>query len=350
VEVRLIEENYYGGGTNHGFTDDNGEIFGGAPANAHVRMEVGGGLILCGGILYNSEFITGGQEIDLGEISFSYSPGNARIIGTATDCSNNPLTNGKAFIIKNGICDVRPVINGNYSLTGVLCNTNVSANIFIQNNSDHHQSSTNTYSINYGDNNIPNITTCGNTIVGSSMVWMDRDLDVVRYRNGDPIPEVKDSLEWRNLTTGAWCWMNGDSAGNVGKYSRLYNWYAVNDSRGLAPEGWHIPNNQEWASYINLLGGFGVAGDKMKQAGTSNWYQGNQGTNESGFNGLPTGVKYSNGVSYSGQTIAGYWWSSTDHQSTNATIFMLWHNHPNVAQYYDFYNRNFGFSVRCLKD
>src|SRR5436190_5685295 len=74
-----------------------------------------------------------------------------------------------------------------------------------------------------------------------NQVWMLKNLDVTRYRNGDKIPYVKSPTEWAALTTGAWCWYKNDSATGA-VYGKLYNWFAVNDPRGLAPMGWHVPS------------------------------------------------------------------------------------------------------------
>lgn len=83
--------------------------------------------------------------------------------------------------------------------------------------------------------------------------WSTKNLDVVNYRNGDPIPQVTDATQWSNLTTGAWCWYNNDSAANAANYGRLYNWYALTDPRGLAPQGWHIPSDNEWNILVKNL-------------------------------------------------------------------------------------------------
>ena len=83
------------------------------------------------------------------------------------------------------------------------------------------------------------------TIVIGTQQWMRENLDVVTYRNGDIIPQVTDATAWAALTTGAWCYYNNDSA-NGAIYGKLYNWYAVNDTRGLAPTGWHVPTDAEW--------------------------------------------------------------------------------------------------------
>src|SRR5215831_16247905 len=92
-----------------------------------------------------------------------------------------------------------------------------------------------------------------------TQVWMNKNLDITHYRNGDPIPYVQGSAEWAALTTGAWCWFNNDSANGV-IYGKLYNWYAVNDPRGLAPAGWHMPSDSEWTKLQTFLGGDSVAG------------------------------------------------------------------------------------------
>ncbi|MBK9465523.1 MAG: fibrobacter succinogenes major paralogous domain-containing protein [Chitinophagaceae bacterium] len=92
------------------------------------------------------------------------------------------------------------------------------------------------------------------TIVIGTQQWMNNNLDVAFYRNGDPIPQVTDPTAWAGLTTGAWCYYNNDSTlGN--KYGKLYNWYAVNDPRGLAPQGWHIPSDAEWTALEALWAG-----------------------------------------------------------------------------------------------
>jgi hypothetical protein len=86
--------------------------------------------------------------------------------------------------------------------------------------------------------------------------------DITTYRNGDVIPEVTDNAQWNTLTTGAWCYYNNDSANNA-DYGKLYNWYAVNDPRGLAPAGWHVPSKDEWSNMVSALGGDSKAGGNL---------------------------------------------------------------------------------------
>ena len=185
------------------------------------------------------------------------------------------------------------------------------------------------------------------TIVIGTQQWMEKNLDVLTYRNGDIIPQVTDPTAWAALTTGAWCYYNNDVA-NGAIYGKLYNWYAVNDPRGLAPTGWHVPTDDEWTTLSTTLGGDAVAGGKMKVAGTTRWTTPNTGaTNESGFAGLPGGYRASYGTFYSVGS-SGIWWSSTENNTAGAWYRFLYHNDGTIVRYYD--DKKAGFSVRCLRD
>ena len=185
------------------------------------------------------------------------------------------------------------------------------------------------------------------TIVIGTQQWMRENLDVLTYRNGDIIPQVTDPTAWAALTTGAWCYYNNDVA-NGAIYGKLYNWYAVNDPRGLAPTGWHVPTDDEWTTLSTTLGGDAVAGGKMKVAGTTRWTTPNTGaTNESGFAGLPGGYRSFNGT-FNDVGSIGYWWSSTESNTSNAWYRGLYCNFGDINR--SFYNKKKGFSVRCLRD
>ena len=189
--------------------------------------------------------------------------------------------------------------------------------------------------------------------------WMKRNLDVDHYRNGDSIPEVRDSTEWKNLKTGAWCYYNNDPAmGAI--YGKLYNWYAVNDPRGLAPTGWHVPSDDEWnqleiclgmsPSYSDTIGQQGTdEGGKLKETGTSHWQVPNLGaTNSTMFSALPTGYRlYFNG-NFLQVGLDGNWWSSTEANLTQAWHRDLGYDYSKVNRH--FVNKGYGFSVRCVKD
>lgn len=185
------------------------------------------------------------------------------------------------------------------------------------------------------------------TINLGKQTWMSKNLEVSHYRNGDPIPEVQDWEEWKNLTTGAWCYYEINSEyGPV--YGKLYNWYAVNDTRGLIPEGWHVPTDAEWTTLTNYLGGTIVAGGAMKDI--SLWESPNTGaTNSSGFTALPGGCRLNDG-SFTSVYENGFWWSTSE-KNTTSTSF-------GIARYISFfgeeikkdvYIKQSGFSVRCVK-
>lgn len=179
--------------------------------------------------------------------------------------------------------------------------------------------------------------------------WMDKNLDVDRYRNGDPIPKVTDNTAWAALTTGAYCYYNNDSATYAATYGKLYNWFAVNDPRGLAPAGWHIPTDAEWTSIVTCLGGAFVAGGEMKETGTIHWQSPNYGaTNSSDFTGLPGGYRSYAGGLFDYVGIYGYWWSSTSQSSQGAWARRLSYNDVDVFTNND--AKKFGFSVRCVRD
>ena len=184
------------------------------------------------------------------------------------------------------------------------------------------------------------------TFTIGNQVWMAENLRVMHYRNGDAIPNVTDDVAWSGLTSGAYCWYDNDQSAN-GKYGILYNWYAVDDSRSLCPEGWHVPTHTEWTTLTTYLGGTSVAGGKMKS--TSNlWNSPNtDATNISNFSGLPGGIRTYDGFFFS-IGYYGYWWSSTEYSSDSAWFRELSYNNGFVNVYY--YNKQDGFSVRCLRD
>ena len=178
-----------------------------------------------------------------------------------------------------------------------------------------------------------------------TQVWMTKNLNVSRYRNGDPIPQVTNTSQWENLTSGAWCYYNNDPI-NGPIYGKLYNWYALSDPRGLTPVGWHIPSNIEWSTLISFLGGYYVAGGKMKA--TILWSSPNVGgNNSSGFSALPGGFRGSVGSFNIGRY--GFWWSMSEYTDTTSA----WNrelDYDDATARADYVSKYYGFSVRCIKD
>jgi uncharacterized protein (TIGR02145 family) len=187
-----------------------------------------------------------------------------------------------------------------------------------------------------------------NEIKIGTQVWAARNMnDLPYYRNGDPIPQVTEAVDWAEMTTGAWCYYNNDQA-NGKVYGKLYNWYAVNDPRGLAPLGWHIPSDAEWALLSTFLGGDSLSGGKLKEIGTAHWISPNTGaTNESGFTALPGGFRSSLDGSFNDFQYNGYWWTDTEN-SGFPWYRMMFCNYLTVYRNYE--NKKNGYSVRLIKD
>ena len=185
------------------------------------------------------------------------------------------------------------------------------------------------------------------SVLIGAQYWMTYNLDVSTYRNGDPIPYVSDPTIWGGLTYGAWCYYNNDPV-NGEIYGKLYNWYAVNDSRGLAPTGWHVPARVDWSVLTSNLGGYNVAGGRMKMAGTTIWTSPNTGAdNSSGFIGLPGGRRFNDGsFNYVGSE--GDWWSTQVGSGLFAWYHSLYDNSSFINNDTNF--KKSGFSVRCVKD
>ncbi|MFM7671278.1 MAG: fibrobacter succinogenes major paralogous domain-containing protein, partial [Bacteroidota bacterium] len=185
------------------------------------------------------------------------------------------------------------------------------------------------------------------TVTIGTQVWMTKNLDISTFRNGDPIPQAKTDEEWKKAgdnTQPAWCYYENDPA-NGAKYGKLYNWYAVSDSRGLAPVGYHIPSDDEWTILTDYLGGAEKAGAKMKSK--QGWAEDNNGTNSSGFSGLPGGFRSLVGTfGYIGKF--GGWWSFAEYSTDSAWYRYLSSNGGDVGRSLD--DKGEGFSVRCLWD
>lgn len=186
------------------------------------------------------------------------------------------------------------------------------------------------------------------TIVIGTQNWMRENLDVLTYRNGDLIPQVTDPAAWSSLTTGAWCFYNNSPIDAAG-YGKLYNWYAVNDPRGLAPQGWHVPSEAEWKTLSDKLGGDATAGGRIKTPGVTQWADGNAGaTNESGFTGLPGGLRQSAGGFGNLKTHA-YWWSTSEVDANTAMSRGVRFASAEFKRSVSF-SKKTGFSVRCIRD
>jgi len=211
------------------------------------------------------------------------------------------------------------------------------------------------------------------TVKIGDQLWMAENLKVTHYRNGDEIPNITNEEEWYNLNSiGAYCSYN-NSDSNKSVYGLLYNGYAVQDKRGLAPKGWHIPTDEEWMTLEKNLGvdeselqkyGFrtGDIGGRLKSKGTEYWREPNSGaTNETGFSALPGGCRESLDGIFKYMTRIACFWTCTgcSERKSGGRILKLDKNKHSWfrqirfdrASINRFSNRNIeGYSVRCVKD
>ena len=185
------------------------------------------------------------------------------------------------------------------------------------------------------------------TVTIGTQTWMAENLKVARYNDGAVIPNVTSATQWKELTTGALCdYMNTPSNSEI--YGKLYNWYAVNTGR-LSPQGWRVPNNSDWNTLRDYLGG-DAAGGKLKETGTTHWASPNVGaTNETGFTALPGSLRTRDGGFWPIGT-EGSWWSAT-HTGYNQWGAYYWGLNSDSPYFYDSNaNCNFGLSIRCIKN
>ncbi len=178
-------------------------------------------------------------------------------------------------------------------------------------------------------------------------VWMAKNLNVSTFRNGDTIPEAKSNKAWSSAgkkRKPAWCYYDNKAA-NGKKYGKLYNWYAVNDKRGLAPKGWHIPDADEWIALTDTLGGQIAAGNKMMT--DTDWISNPHATDSSGFTALPAGIRIYEGTFDNIPDKCGFW-SATDEDVMDALYMEIKDLSFTFTPEADF--KASGFSVRCLKN
>lgn len=188
------------------------------------------------------------------------------------------------------------------------------------------------------------------TIKYGVQVWMAGNLNVSSFRNGDIIPQATTDEEWANAAkagTPAWCYYENDPE-NGEKYGKLYNWFAINDPRGLAPEGWHIPTNMDWGTLVKNLKGVDMAGSSLKSA--AGW-KSKKGTNKIGFAAIPGGFRTQEGkFRESGQSCR--WWSNSVPVEVRPSnqIYSVVLEDTSVEVKYLKSEKGAGLSVRCEKD
>lgn len=184
-------------------------------------------------------------------------------------------------------------------------------------------------------------------ITVGTQVWLQEDLRVTRYRNGESIPHISDDSQWVAATSGAWCSYN--SSFDQGEpYGRLYNWYVVSDERGVCPLGWRVPRFSDWEVLTDYLNGEMVAGGKLKDTSHALWESPTEPTDESTiFNALPGGYRSFTLGSFHLRGRYGYWWMNNESSQGNGLHVTLVHNSASIG--FSSTHKNTGFSIRCIK-
>lgn len=188
------------------------------------------------------------------------------------------------------------------------------------------------------------------TITIGTQVWMAENLRVTKFRNNDPIAHITSAAEWKNLSTPGYCFYeNTESIEKQVTNGGLYNWFAVSDSRSIAPEGWHVATDADWKTLTTFLGGESIAGGKLKESGITHWRNPNQAaTNSSGFTALPAGRREYTDGSFINSGFNTFWWTSSAYNPDYS-----WYRQVNYDGAYvnpANFHKQYGFAVRCVKD
>jgi uncharacterized protein (TIGR02145 family) len=283
------------------------------------------------------------------------------LASTSVNSGGDITSSNGAEVTARGVCwgtSTNPVATGSYTIdasgTGTFISNisglNASTTYFLR------AYATNSAGTGYG-NEVSFTTTIQvvdrdgntyNTVQIGTQIWMQENLKVTQYRNGDAIPNITANASWASLTTGAYCWYSNNEATYKTIYGGLYNYFATVDNRNLCPTGWHVPTDAELSTLETYLGGSSVAGGKMKEVGYSHWTTPNVGAdNTSGFSALPSGSRKPDGNFY-GISGSSYIWSTTNYDETNVWYRWLSYTYASLSRNYNNAKPS-GNSVRCLQ-
>jgi uncharacterized protein (TIGR02145 family) len=276
------------------------------------------------------------------DLSFTTTAATAPVLSTAAITSLNVTTavsggtitsNGGATITVSGICwatTPAPLASGSHTTDGTTSGTFASTMTSLSQGTQYfvRAYATNSVGTAYGNELSFNTKMADvdgntyNTVTIGTQVWMAENLKTTKYSDAShtAIPNVTGDAAWAALNNPAYCWYNNDVA-NKNIYGAIYNWFTVNTGL-LCPTGWHVPSDNEFQTlelYIGIpadtvgiwgyRGTISHAGDKMKN--TTGWKTGENGTNTSGFSGLPGGYRYGGSGIFNDIDDITYWWSST---------------------------------------
>ncbi len=298
------------------------------------------------------------------------------ITETTAECGGNVTSDGGATVTARGVCrstDPTPSIadskttdgtgTGGFtsSITGLTANTPYYVRAYATNDVGTGYGVVRSFTTEPPDERDSTVTDIDGNVYHTVKIgdqwWMVENLKVTRYRNGDPISHVTDNSTWGSQAAGAWCNYNNDT-NYVSTYGRLYNWYAVADTRNIAPEGWRVPTDEDWKQLETYLGMSQAQTDASSWRGTDEggrlkdtttlWSSPNTGaTNETGFTALSGGYRFRGGGFYGISYGAGFW-SATEESSGNAWTRYLGNDFSQVSR--NSLDKYYGYSVRCVRD
>lgn len=179
-------------------------------------------------------------------------------------------------------------------------------------------------------------------------IWQKRNLNVDTFRNGEPITKILNDEQWEQRNANgkpAWCHFDNEQKNEL-KFGKLYNWWAVNDQRELAPLGFHIPSDDEWMELISFSGGMDYAGNKLKSL--IGWKKNGNGVDENGFSAFPNGRRYLEGSFDNFENDNSYWWSATESNKYMAWFWNLYFHDGKVVRNQAY--KDAGMCVRCIAD
>ena len=346
-----------------GTTGTNGQVTGLVPANETMQLQI---MLPCeAGFQEVYSTTVGPFATDVSQtIEIDALPYLATINGTLNDCDGNP---SGGYVWLNGE-NVVYVENGNFQLT--TCTGNNSLHAYCFNNGQAGSGYLSNLNVSSGVSTLGIVCEdCfpigapgagltdidGNyypTVINGTQEWMAANLATTHYSNGDAIAEVPDNAQWVSSTTPAWCYLNNNVGNNV-IFGKIYNGYAMEDSRNVCPTGWHVPSNDEWGTLVTTLGGASVAASALRTTGyisegTGLWpYDNVISNNVSGFSAQPSGFRNLDGT-FASQIYCAVWWTNsltpTDTYYTRSV-----YSFSNSVFNQDF-TRPQGFSIRCLRD
>jgi uncharacterized protein (TIGR02145 family) len=346
-----------------GTTGTNGQVTGLVPANEVMQLQI---MLPCeGGFQEVYSGSVGPFASDVAQtIDINSLPYLATINGSLTDCDGN-ASSGYVWLNDN---DVVFVENGAFQL--ITCSGMNSLNAYCFSDGAAGVGLVSDINVPSGVSNMEVVCEdCfpigapgagvtdidGNayqTVINGNQEWMASNLATTHYSNGDAIIEISDNLQWSVSTIPAWCYLNNNVGNNV-VFGKLYNGYAMEDSRNICPTGWHVPTNDEWAILMTTLGGSDVAASAMRTTGTISegtglWpFENVISNNISGFSAQPAGFRNLDGT-FATQIYGTVWWSNT--LTANDTYYTRGvYSFSNSVFNQDF-TRPQGFSVRCLRD